>query len=71
MIGLSHKEGREEMLELPKERNEALRVVYDTMIVLRQQLNKALGCKLKSGDLQWLTDVVMASLDKKKYKKQK
>jgi hypothetical protein len=59
------------MLELPRERNEALRVVYDTMIVLRHQLNEALGCKLKSGDLQRLTDLVMAKLDKTKYKKQK
>ena len=57
------------MLNLPEDRNEALRVVFDTMIVIRGQLNKALHCNLKAGDLQWLTDVVMASFDKKKYKK--
>jgi len=46
------------MAGLPN-RNEALQVVWRTMIILRQQLNKALGCNLKSGDLQQLTDMVM------------
>jgi len=32
------------------------------MIILRKQLNKALGCKLKRGDFEFLTKSVMKSL---------
>jgi len=58
-IGLPHKEGRENMAWLPENPNEARHVVFETMIVLRQQLNKALGCHIKTGDLEFLTRAVM------------
>jgi hypothetical protein len=44
---------------LPKDPNEARRVVWMTMIVVREQLNKALGCHLKEGDFEFLTKAVM------------
>ena len=60
------------MAGLPKDRNEALQVVWRTMIVIRQQLNKALGCNLRSGDLQQLTDMVMDKMyPRKKQQKAK
>src|SRR2546422_10293143 len=34
----------------PKVRNEARRVVYETMILVREQLNEALGSHIRIGD---------------------
>jgi hypothetical protein len=48
--------------EIPKDRNEARRVVWETVKVVRIQLNKALGCRLQQGDLDYVTDSVMHKL---------
>lgn len=46
---------------LPK-KNEGRRVVWLTLSIVRQQLNKALGCRIKSGDLEPLTQSVLDSI---------
>jgi hypothetical protein len=53
--------------DVPKNRNEARRIVYETLIVVREQLNKALGCRIRGGDLEFLTKAIMDKLDKKYY----
>ena len=48
MIGLPHKnKERRYGLIFTEVRNEARRVVYETMIVVREQLNEALGCHIE------------------------
>jgi hypothetical protein len=46
----------------PEDRAQAEHVIWQTMIILRKQLNKALGCKLKDGEFEFLTKSVMKSL---------
>jgi hypothetical protein len=50
------------MAWLPKDQNEARRAVWETLIVVRQQINKALGCHLKQGGFEFLTRAVMNEL---------
>jgi hypothetical protein len=53
---------------LPQKRSEAQHVVYETLVVVRDQLNKALGCHLKHGDFEFLAKAVMKKLDARHYK---
>jgi hypothetical protein len=53
------------------EREEAQHVVWETMHVLREQLNSALFCNIKKGDLEVLTKIVMDRLDQRYYGKKK
>jgi hypothetical protein len=57
------------MAWLPTNRSEAQHVVYETLVVVREQLNKALGCRLKHGDFEFLAKAVMKKLDAREYKR--
>jgi len=46
----------------PEDRGQAEHVVWQTMIILRKQLNRALGCKLEQGNCEFLSKSVMRSL---------
>src|SRR6266566_6754639 len=65
MIGLPHKnKERRYGLIFTEVRNEARRVVYETMIVVREQLNEALGCHIRIGDFKFLITAIMDKLNK-------
>jgi hypothetical protein len=50
------------MAWLPKDPNEAQHVVWETLILVRDQLNKALGCRLKKGDFEFLSKAAMSKM---------
>src|SRR2546427_1797059 len=60
----AQKQGEKIWLDLTEVRNEARRVVYETMIVVREQLNEALGCHIRIGDFKFLITAIMDKLNK-------
>lgn len=59
---LYNRKKKEDKAWFPRNQNQAKHVVWQTLIVIRHQLNKALGCRLRQGDFEFLSKAIMKKL---------